>query len=152
LIPRLFFSANSPPPHSAPNVATSRHYISVFSPAFNNGNGFLNGTPAGLDGDYVLYNFAALQPAISPGDRQSFYGSFTRDICDKYLVVFADFKYTRSFFDGANVATPFNPDAFTLPNGAPFSPVGLNHRCIPSKCSPSVHRARNRKCARCSCG
>ena len=23
-------------------------------------------------------------------------------------------------------ATPFNPDAFTLPNGAPFSPVGLS--------------------------
>src|SRR5438128_1950042 len=34
LIPRLFFSANSPPPHSAPNVATSPFYISVFSPAF----------------------------------------------------------------------------------------------------------------------
>src|SRR5438067_5508982 len=29
LIPRLFFSANSPPPHSAPNVATSPNYISV---------------------------------------------------------------------------------------------------------------------------
>jgi iron complex outermembrane recepter protein len=126
LIPRLFFSANSPPPHSGLNVATSPYYVSVFSPAFNNGNGFFNGTLAGLDGDYVLYNFAALMPAISPADRQSFYGSFTRDICDKYLTVFADFKYTRSFFDGANVATPFNPDAFTLPNGAPFSPVGLS--------------------------
>ena len=126
LIPRLFFSANSPPPHSAPNVATSPHYISVSSPAFNNGNGFLNGTLAGLDGDYVLYNFQALMPAIPAADRQSFYGSFTRDICDKYLTVFADFKYTRSFFDGANEATPFNPDAFTLPNGAPFSPVGLS--------------------------
>jgi iron complex outermembrane receptor protein len=126
LIPRLFFSANSPPPHSAPNVATSPHYISISSPAFNNGNGFLNGTLAGLDGDYVLYNFQALMPAIPPADRQSFYGSFTRDICDKYLTVFADFKYTRSFFDGANEATPFNPDAFTLPNGAPFSPVGVS--------------------------
>ncbi len=28
LIPRLFFSANSPPPHSAPNVATSPFYKS----------------------------------------------------------------------------------------------------------------------------
>ncbi len=38
-------------------------------------------------------------------DRQSFYGSFTRDLCDKYLTVFADFKYTRSYFQcgpGAN--------------------------------------------------
>src|SRR5437773_9399027 len=126
LIPRLFFSANSPPPHSAPNVATSPFYISVFSPAFNNGNGFLNGTLAGLDGDYVLYNFQALMPAIPPADRQTFYGSFVRDICDKYLTVFADFKYTRSFFDGGNEATPFNPDAFTRPSGAPFSPFGLS--------------------------
>ena len=30
LIPRLFFGANSPRPHSAPNVATSPYYISVF--------------------------------------------------------------------------------------------------------------------------
>jgi iron complex outermembrane receptor protein len=126
LIPRLFFSANSPPPHSGLNVATSPYYISVFSPVFNNGNGFLNGTLAGLDGDYVSYNFQAPMPAIPPADRQSFYGSFTRDICDKYLTVFADFKYTHSFFDGANQATPFNPDAFTLPNGAPFSPAGLS--------------------------
>ena len=65
-------------------------------------------------------------PAIPPADRQSFYGSFMRDICDKYLAVFADFKYTRSFFNGANSATPFNPDAFTLPSGALFSPVGLS--------------------------
>jgi iron complex outermembrane receptor protein len=126
LLPRLFFSTNSPPPHSAPNVATSPYYISIFSPAFNNGNGFLNGTLAGLDGNYVLYNFAALTPSISPADRQSFYGSFTRDICDKYLTVFGDFKITRSLFDGAIEATEFNPDPFTLPNGAPFSPVGLS--------------------------
>ena len=126
LIPRLFFSKNSPPPHSAPNVATSPQYISIFSPAFNNGNGFLNGTLAGLDGNYVLYNYQALTPAIPPADRQSFYGSFVREICDKYLTVFADFKYTRSFFNGADSATPFNPDAFTLPNGASFSPVGLS--------------------------
>ena len=72
LIPRLFFSANSPPPHSAPNVATSPYYVSVFSPALNNGKGFLNGTLAGLDGDYVLYNFQSVMPAISSADRQSF--------------------------------------------------------------------------------
>src|SRR6266540_533562 len=34
LIPKLFFSANSPPPHSAPNVATSPFYVnpSVIAP------------------------------------------------------------------------------------------------------------------------
>lgn len=126
LIPRLFFSANSPPPHSAQNVATSPFYISVFSPVFNNGNGFLNGTLAGLDGNFVFDNDAALTPAIPSADRQSFYGSFTRDICDKYVAVFADFKIIRSFFDGANLPTPFNPDPFTQSNGAPFSPIGLS--------------------------
>src|SRR5207248_399095 len=87
LIPSLFFSANSPPPHSAPNVSTSPYYVNPLTVV----------TPP--DGDFVGYNFAALTPSIPAADRQSFYGSFTRDICDKYLTVFADFKYTRSFFD-----------------------------------------------------
>ena len=52
-------------------------------------------------GDYFFYNFLAVTPEIPAADRQSFYGSFTRDICDKYLTVFADFKYTRSFFDAS---------------------------------------------------
>ncbi len=40
-------------------------------------------------GDYFFYNFAAVTPALPPADRQAFYGSFTRDLCDKYLTVFA---------------------------------------------------------------
>ena len=60
----------------------------------------------------LAFNFAALTPAIPAADRQSFYGSFTRDLCDKYLTVFADFKYTRSFFDAAAAPTPFTPDPF----------------------------------------
>ena len=68
-------------------------------------------------GDYFFYNFLAFMPEIPAADRQSFYGSFTRDICDKYLTVFADFKYTRSFFDAALAATPFFRDAFNGPNG-----------------------------------
>src|SRR5438045_2050701 len=89
LIPKLFFSANSPPPHSAPNVSTSPYYVNPSTIATY------------PDGDFFAYNFAALTPSIPAADRQSFYGSFTRDICDKYLAVFADFKYTRSFFDAA---------------------------------------------------
>ena len=50
-------------------------------------------------GDYFFYNYQGVTDDIPATDRQSFYGSFTRDICDKYLTVFADFKYTRSFFD-----------------------------------------------------
>ena len=141
LIPRLFFSANSPPPHSAPNVATSPFYKDPFVVAPNAypgppgiigphaaqhvpqtlpGYGYKGG------GDYFFYNFAALTPSIPAADRQSFYGSFTRDICDKYLVVFADFKYTRSFFDSAQAATPISRDAFKQPNGADFALGGLS--------------------------
>ena len=65
-------------------------------------------------------------PDIPATNRQSFYGSFTRDICDKYLTVFADFKYTRSFFDAAFSATPFVRDAFKGPNGFEFSPCGIS--------------------------
>jgi iron complex outermembrane receptor protein len=111
LIPKLFFSANSPPPHSAPNVSTSPYYT--------------NNVPY-PDGNFTLYNDAAATASIPAADRQSFYGSFTRDICDKYLTVFADFKYTRSFFDGAGAATGFSPDPFKQPNGDAVSPDGIS--------------------------
>src|SRR5262249_7747591 len=48
-------------------------------------------------------------------DRQAFYGSFTRDLCDKYLTTFADFKYIRSFFDASGAAVLFLPDPFKTP-------------------------------------
>jgi iron complex outermembrane receptor protein len=114
LIPKLFFSASSPPPHSAPNAATSRYYVPPY---------VITPYP---DGDYWAYNFAALTPSIPAADRQSYYGSFTRDVCDKYLSVFADFKFTRSFFDSALAATPFLPDAFKQPNGIELSPIGIS--------------------------
>ena len=111
LIPKLFFSGKSPPPHSAPNVSTSPYYT--------------NNVPY-PDGNFAFYNFAALTPSIPAADRQSFYGSFTRDICDKYLTLFADFKYTRSFFDSALAATPFAPDAFKQPSGLELSAAGIS--------------------------
>ena len=61
-------------------------------------------------GDYFFYNFAAVTPDLAPADRQAFYGSFMRDVCDKYLTVFADFKYVRSFFDASLAPVPFAPD------------------------------------------
>jgi iron complex outermembrane recepter protein len=115
LIPKLFFSANSPSPHSAPNKETSPYYI--------NRPALLAGYP---DGNYNGYNFAALTPAIPAADRQSYYGSFTRDICDKYLVLFADFKYTRSFFDSGLAPIPFVPDPFRDSAGVPISPRGIS--------------------------
>src|SRR5437868_4722935 len=82
----------APTPHAFPNAATDPQYIprpdgGHNDPAFNT--------------DFNHFNFAAFTPAIPAADRQSFYGSFTRDLCDKYLTVFADFKYTRSFFNAA---------------------------------------------------
>ena len=32
-------------------------------------------------------------------ERVYFYGSFTRDICEKYLAVFSEFPFTRAFMD-----------------------------------------------------
>src|SRR6266403_445682 len=113
---------NTPLPHSAPNEA--------HSPFYKNPNqfglGFL-GDPAALDGNYVSFNFAAFTPALPPGDRQVYYGSFTRDICDKYLTVFADFKIARSFYDASLAAVPFTPDPFKTPGtNAFFSPSGIS--------------------------
>ena len=130
---------NTPLPHSAPNLATSPFYKRPFLPGFGipPGPGFVNpnaypGAPGvigpnaavffpqfGTDykggGNYFFYNFAAVTPALPPADRQAFYGSFTRDLCDKYLVLFADFKYVRSFFDSSLAAVPFIPDPFKKP-------------------------------------
>src|SRR5204863_2991312 len=92
----------------------------------------VNGAPQfGTDykggGDYFFFNFAAFTPALPPGDRQVYYGSFTRDLCDKYLTVFGDFKYSRSFFDSSLAAVPFTPDPFhgvVGIDGTPFPAVG----------------------------
>jgi iron complex outermembrane receptor protein len=78
-------------------------------------------------GDYFLLNDAAFTPALPPADRQSFYGSFIRDICDKYLQVFSDFKVVRSFFDSSAAAVPFMPDPFKIPGtNIGFSPGGIS--------------------------
>jgi hypothetical protein len=123
LVPSMFFGpgglprpgVNTPLPHSAPNVATSPFYIFP-SDAF--------GTPAATHaifgiypdfkggGDYFAFNSAAFTPALPPADRQAYYGSFTRDLCDKYLTMFADFKYVRSFFEPSFAAVQFGPDPF----------------------------------------
>lgn len=138
LIPKLFFSANSPPPHSAPNAATSPFYKNPFvvNPnAYPGAPGIHNprvqfdqtGTKYRGGGDYFAYNFAAITPALPPADRQSFYGSYVRDLCDKYLTLFADFKFVRSFFDSSLAAVPFVPDPFKTPGtNVGFSPSGIS--------------------------
>src|SRR5205814_3428085 len=147
LIPKLFFSAKSPPPHSAPNAATSPFYkrpgfpflpfAGVNPNAYPGAPGIIGpnagqhvpqfGTSYKGGGDYFLYNFAAITPALPPADRQSFYGSFVRDLCDKYLTVFTDFKFVRSYFDSSLAAVPFVPDPFKIPGtNVGFSPTGIS--------------------------
>src|SRR6266850_2598676 len=111
-----------PTPHAFPNAATDPQYIP--RPGNIAGNGPHNDN--GFNSDFAFFNFAALTPAIPSADRQSFYGSFTRDLCDKYLTVFADFKYTRSFFNAALAPTPFTPDPFHDAQGIGFSPTGIS--------------------------
>ncbi len=146
LLPSMFFGpgglpqfgVNTPLPHSAPNAATSPFYKSPYAVnpnAYPGAPGIHNpvqqldqfGTDYKGGGDYFFFNFAAFTPALPPGDRQVYYGSFTRDICDKYLTVFADFKYARSFFDASLAAVPFTPDPFKTPGtNAFFSPTGIS--------------------------
>ena len=116
---QLLPGITTPTPHSFPNVTADPQYINIFGPA----------VPKGLrypDGNFQFYNWAAVTATIPAADRQSLYGSFTRDICDKYLTAFADFKYTRSFVDAAGAATGFSPDPFKKPNGDAFSPDGIS--------------------------
>src|SRR5881392_1591682 len=108
LLPSMFFGpgglplpgVNTPLPHSAPNAATSPFYKSpsaVNPNAYPGAPGIIGphaafffpqfGTDYKGGGDYFFYNFAAVTPELPPADRQAFYGSFTRDLCDKYLTV-----------------------------------------------------------------
>src|SRR5881227_4422071 len=146
LLPKMFFGpggtpifgVNTPLPHSAPNAATSPFYKSPYAVnpnAYPGAPGIHNpvqqldqfGTDYKGGGDYFFFNFAAFTPALPPGDRQVYYGSFTRDICDKYLTVFGDFKYARSYFDASLAAVPFTPDPFhNGTTGTFFSPSGIS--------------------------
>ena len=67
-----------------------------------------------------------LRQHYRPQIDRAFYGSVTREICDNYLVVFADFKVVRSFFDSSFAAVPFTPDPFKNPDGTPFSAIGIS--------------------------
>ena len=146
LLPSMFFGpgglplpgVNTPLPHSATGVGTSPFYKNPFviapnaypgAPGIHNSRVQFDqfGTQYQGGGNYFFFNFAAFTPALPSGDRQSYYGSFTRDICDKYLSVFSDFKISRSFFNSSLAAVPFTPDPFKIPGtNVGFSPSGIS--------------------------
>jgi iron complex outermembrane receptor protein len=166
LIPSMFFGpggtpvfgVNTPLPHSAPNAATSPFYKNPFvvNPnAYPGAPGIIGphavqfrpqtGTDYKGGGVYFHLNPFAFTPALPPADRQAFYGSFTRDLCDKYLTLFTDFKYVRSFFDASGAAVPFEPDPFkkpgtniafssgiSVPIQNPFNPFTVADATIPN--------------------
>lgn len=107
------FGPNTPTPHAFPNAFTDPQYQTRGSTPINTNR--------------RAFNFAALTPAIPAADRQYYYGSFVRDLCDKYLTVFADFRVARTFFDAALAPAPFTPDPFVRSStGSPFSPSGIS--------------------------
>jgi iron complex outermembrane receptor protein len=93
----------SPTPHLSANQFTDTQYT----------NRGLTSTSA-ITSERAFFNFPDLTPEVAPTDREYLYGSFDRDICDKYLTVFADFEYFRQFWDGGSAPTPFaSPDIWT---------------------------------------
>jgi iron complex outermembrane receptor protein len=174
LLPSMFFGpggtprpgVNTPLPHSAPNAATSPFYKRPGFPfvsfpgvnpnAYPGAPGIIGphavlhvpqfGTDYKGGGDYFFYNFAAVTPALPPANRQVYYGSFTRDVCNKSLTIFGDFKIARSFFDASLAAVPLLPDPFKIPgtnigfslNGIsvpiqnPFNPFTVADATIPN--------------------
>lgn len=105
---------DTPTPHSSANAASNPEYQS---------RGTLNDP---INSDRFAFNFAAFTPAIPAADRQHFYGSITREICEKWLTFYADFKFSRTFFDSALAPTPFVPDPFLNSVGLPNAPAGIS--------------------------
>jgi len=110
----------TPTPHAFANSSTDPQYQN------RSGVGLLPGqTP--ITNEQLFFNFADLTPDVAATDREYLYGSFDRDLCDKYLTVFADFKYFRQFWDGAAAPTPFEPDVWTdKDNPFGISSVGIS--------------------------
>src|SRR5262245_58985185 len=109
--PRLNRGAGSPTAHAFPAVESDPQYVPLSS------------LPRSQQG----FNFLALTPAMAPVDREYLYGSVDHKICEQYLELFADFKFVRTFWDGAQAPTPFTTDVFTDATH-PFgiSPAGIS--------------------------
>jgi iron complex outermembrane receptor protein len=95
--PQLNGRARTPTPHAFPNAGSDPQYVTL----------------ASLSREQRLFNFADLTQAMGQADREYFYGALDRKICDQYLILFADFKYVRTHWEGGLAPAPFAPDLFT---------------------------------------
>src|SRR5438094_4991248 len=104
----------TPTPHASANQFDNTQYTTRFS--------------AAIPRERSLFNFADLTPEVAPTDREYLYGSFDRDICDKYLTVFGDFLYFRQFWTGGLAPSPFgSPDIWTdSTHSAGISAAGIS--------------------------
>jgi iron complex outermembrane recepter protein len=106
-----FTSLKTPTPHASANQYTDTQYI-----------------PGALvTPERQVFNFGDFASSVAATDREYLYGSMDRDLCDKYLTVFADFKYFRQFFDGQLAAAPFTPDLWVdQTHGLQISTQGIS--------------------------
>ena len=133
-LPSLNGGARTPTPHAYANVQSDPQYVPRLS----------------LPPEHQLFNFADLTPEIAATDREFLYGSFDRDLCDKYLTVFADFKYFRQFWNGALAPAPFDevwsdathpfgisgPLLTSVPTQNPFNPFTVADYTSPGGFNP----------------
>ena len=130
----LKLDLKSPTPHASANQFTDTQYTSRTS----------------LPRERQLFNFNDYFAEIPPIDREYLYGSVTRDICDKYLTLFADFKYVRQFVDAELSPRPFreiwtdadhrggiSATGFSVPIQNPFNPF-----TVPDYISPGGFDSR----------
>ena len=104
----------TPTPHSSDTPENNTQYTI---------SSYLTGIPGGVNRERTLFNFGDYTSNVASTDREYLYGSFDRDICDKYLTVFADFRYARTYWDGQLAASPFTPDLWV----DTAHPTGINH-------------------------
>lgn len=113
--PRLNNGAQTPTPHSFPNVSSDPQYVPLNS----------------LPPERRAFNFADISGAMGQADREYLAGSVDYNVCDRYLAVFTDFKYMRGFWEGDLAPVPFVPDPFTDAGGfspsfvSPSNPLGI---------------------------
>jgi outer membrane receptor protein involved in Fe transport len=109
--PGLNRGAGSPTRRAFPNVESDPQYVPLSS----------------LPRAQQAFNWAAFTPAVAPVDREYFYGSLDRKICDQYLEFFADFKSVRGFWDSGFEPVEFASDVFTdATHPAGISPEGIS--------------------------